>query len=210
MRVALIIDCSQTNKFEDAFHTLKEVCENYGHTLVNYGMFGQQDKKLSYTHCALLAAILLNAKACDYAVIVCKTGQGATIALNSFPNVVCGCLRDSIEAYYFRKVFPGNAIAVSYDRGYSSDLNLHYCFENIFKDDDRKTEYNKSMYIDSVDREQLEFIKTATTEKMVNILKKIDKDFLLETIDRESFRQYFFRDASDQELSDLLKEELHI
>ena len=42
----------------------------------------------------LLVAILINSKAVDFIVTGCGTGEGAMLALNSFPNVICGHIED--------------------------------------------------------------------------------------------------------------------
>ena len=40
---------------------------------------------------------------------------------------------------------------------------------------------------------------------MITILKNIDQDFLRETIDRDTFKKYFFENAKDQEIIDYCK-----
>ena len=40
---------------------------------------------------------------------------------------------------------------------------------------------------------------------MIDILKKIDRDFLLQTIDRPSFKELFFKSAKNQEIIDFIK-----
>ena len=44
--------------------------------------------------CGILAAILLNSGAADYVITGCGTGEGAMLALNSFPGVICGHVED--------------------------------------------------------------------------------------------------------------------
>ena len=91
MKIALINENSQAAKngiIEDA---LKKVVEPMGHEVVNYGMYAADDAaQLTYVQCGILAAILLNSGAADYVITGCGTGEGAMLALNSFPGVICG------------------------------------------------------------------------------------------------------------------------
>ena len=111
MRIALINENSQAAKNEIIYNTLNKVATKYGHTVGNYGMFNAEDKSLTYVQNGLLAAILLNAGAADFVVTGCGTGEGAMLALNSFPNVLCGHIVDPSDAYMFNQINDGNAVA---------------------------------------------------------------------------------------------------
>ncbi len=70
-----------------------------GHEVVNYGMYAADDAaQLTYVQCGILAAILLNSGAADYVITGCGTGEGAMLALNSFPGVICGHVEDPVDA----------------------------------------------------------------------------------------------------------------
>ena len=87
MRIALINENSQAAKNDLIYSNLKKVAESKGHTVDNYGMYSADDKaQLTYVQNGILAAILLNSGACDFVVTGCGTGEGAMLALNSFPN----------------------------------------------------------------------------------------------------------------------------
>ena len=91
MRIALINENSQAAKNEMIYASLKKVAESKGHTVDNYGMYSADDKaQLTYVQNGILAAILLNSGAADFVVTGCGTGEGAMLALNSFPGVLCG------------------------------------------------------------------------------------------------------------------------
>ena len=93
MKIALINENSQAAKNGIIEAALKKVVEPMGHEVVNYGMYAADDAaQLTYVQCGILAAILLNSGAADYVVTGCGTGEGAMLALNSFPGVICGCL----------------------------------------------------------------------------------------------------------------------
>lgn len=44
---------------------------------------------MTYVQVGLLVAILINSKAVDFIVTGCGTGEGAMLALNSFPIKIC-------------------------------------------------------------------------------------------------------------------------
>ena len=60
-------------------------------------MTDAEDKNLTYVQEGLLASILLNSGAADFVVTGCGTGEGAMLALNSFPGVFCGHVQDSTD-----------------------------------------------------------------------------------------------------------------
>ena len=134
MRIALINENSQAAKNEIIFNTLNKVATKYGHVVDNYGMFGADDKPLTYVQNGLLAAILINSKAADFIVTGCGTGAGAMLALNSFPKMLCGLVVEPSDAYLFGQINDGNAISMPYAKGFGwgAELNLEYCFEKLF------------------------------------------------------------------------------
>ena len=77
----------------------------------------EDETQLTYVMNGLLAAILLNSKAADYVVTGCGTGEGAMLACNVFPGVLCGHIVDSEDAYMFAQINDGNAIALPFAKG---------------------------------------------------------------------------------------------
>ena len=115
MKIALINENSQAAKNELVESVLKKVVEPMGHEVVNYGMYSADDEnQLTYVQNGILAAILLNSGAADYVVTGCGTGEGAMLACNSFPGVLCGHIEDPSDAYMFAQINDGNAIALPF------------------------------------------------------------------------------------------------
>ena len=132
MRIALINENSQANKNKEIAAALKKVVEPMGHEVDNYGMYSADDgAQLTYVQAGILAAVLLNSRAADYVITGCGTGEGAMLACNSFPGVICGHVEDPLDAYTFAQINDGNAIAIPFAKGYGwgGDLNLEYIFE---------------------------------------------------------------------------------
>ena len=90
MKIALINENSQCSKNEMIYNSLVKVAEKYGHEVLNFGTYNSEDEtQLTYVEAGLLTAILLNTKTVDFVVTGCGTGEGAMLAANSFPNVLC-------------------------------------------------------------------------------------------------------------------------
>lgn len=86
MRIALINENSQAAKNATIEAALKKAVAPMGHQVDNYGMYGKEgESQLTFVQNGILAAILLNSGAADYVVTGCGTGEGAMLALNSFP-----------------------------------------------------------------------------------------------------------------------------
>ena len=118
MRIALINENSQAAKNSQIEAALKKVVEPMGHTVDNYGMYSADDNvQLTYVQAGILAAILLNSGAADYVVTGCGTGEGAMLACNSFPGVLCGHVEDPVDAYTFAQVNDGNCVAMPFAKG---------------------------------------------------------------------------------------------
>lgn len=206
MRIALINENSQAAKNELIYNTLNKVATKYGHIVDNYGMLGADDKSLTYVQNGLLAAILLNSGAADFVVTGCGTGAGAMLALNSFPKVLCGLVVEPSDAYLFGQINDGNAISMPYAKGFGwgAELNLENVYENLFKAPFGGGYPKERVVPEQRNKKILDGVKEITHRPMIEILKEIDKDFLLETIDRDTFKKYFFENAKDKEIIDFI------
>ena len=207
MRIALINENSQAAKNEIIYNTLNKVATKYGHVVDNYGMFGADDKPLTYVQNGLLAAILINSKAADFIVTGCGTGAGAMLALNSFPKMLCGLVIEPSDAYLFGQINDGNAISMPYAKGFGwgAELNLENVYENLFKAPFGGGYPKERVVPEQRNKKILDGVKEITHRPMIDILKEIDKDFLLETIDRDSFKKYFFANAKDEKIIAFVK-----
>ena len=135
MKIALINENSQAAKNAAIEAALKKVVEPMGHTVFNYGMYSASDDvSLTYVQCGILAAILLNSGAADYVITGCGTGEGAMLACNSFPGVICGHVEEPVDAYTFAQVNDGNCVAMPFAKGcgWGMELNWEYTFEKLF------------------------------------------------------------------------------
>ena len=78
-----------------------------------------------------MASILLNAKAVDFVVTGCGTGQGALMSLNIHPGVICGYCIDPADAFLFAQINNGNALSLRRASA-GAELNVRFIFEKAF------------------------------------------------------------------------------
>jgi len=203
MKIALINENSQAVKNEIIYNSLKKVCDKKGFEVFNYGMYGTEDENsITYVQIGLLASILLNTKAVDFVVTGCGTGQGASLACNSFPGVYCGLIVDPTDAYLFSQINAGNAIALPFAKGFGwgAEITLDYIFEKLFSH-----EFGGGYPRDRVIPEQrnkkiLESVKIITTKDLMEILPNLDQEFVISTLSNDNFKKLFEENAEESEL----------
>lgn len=210
MKIALINENSQASKNEIIYKALKKVSDKHSFEVYNYGMENAEEPNLTYVQAGLLAAILINSKAADFIVTGCGTGEGAMLALNSFPNMLCGHIVDSTDAYLFSQINAGNAVAIPYAKGFGwgSELTLENIFEKLFEEEAGNGYPKERAIPEQKNKKILDEVKKITHKDMLTILKEIDREFLLETINRKQFKKYFFDNAEDREIKKFIKDVL--
>ena len=177
MRIALINENSQAVKNELIYNTLDKVAKKFGHIVDNYGMLNSEDKPLTYVQNGLLAAILINSGAADFVVTGCGTGEGAMLALNSFPHVLCGHIVDPADAFMFGQINDGNAIALPFAKGFGwgAEVNLEYIFERLFQTPFGGGYPKERVVPEQRNKKILDSVKEITHTPMTEIIKKIGR-----------------------------------
>ena len=208
MKIALINENSQAAKNELICKTLKSVVEPMGHEVLNFGMYtAEDDTQLTYVMNGLLAAILLNSKTVDFVVTGCGTGQGAMLALNSFPGVLCGHITDPTDAYLFAQVNNGNAVAMPFAQnfGWGAELNLQYTFEKLFSGEFGLGYPRERAVPEQRNKKILDQVKEITHQDIMTVLKNIDQDFLKTAVSGEKFTDLFFPNCQVPEIAAYIK-----
>ena len=208
MVIALINENSQAAKNELIESTLKSVVEPMGHTVVNYGMYTAQDEaQLTYVQVGILGAILLNSEAADYVITGCGTGEGAMLAMNSFPGVICGHVEDPVDAYTFAHVNDGNAIALPFAKGFGwgGELNLTYIFEKLFGFGHGQGYPKERVVPEQRNKIILDGVRAQTLRPLTECLDRLDKDLVHGAIAGEHFSELFFANAKDEEIKSYVK-----
>ena len=188
MRIALMNENSQAAKNGMIEASLKKVVEPMGHEVVNFGMYTAEDAcQLTYVKIGLLACILLETKAVDYVVTGCGTGEGAMLACNSFPGVLCGHLCDPSDGYMFAHINDGNCVALPFakDFGWGAELKLEMIFQQLFGFGHGQGYPKERVIPEQRNKKILDEVKKVTHRKLIEILHDIDQDFLLDEHARE-------------------------
>ena len=209
MRIALVNENSQASKNQLIFSVLKAVAAEYGHEVFNYGRYSAEDPhERTYVQAGLLAAILLNAKAADFVVTGCGTGEGAMLACNAFPGVCCGYIVEPTDAILFRRVNDGNAISMGYAKGFGwgAELNLRNVFHALLSTEGGSGYPEEWAEAERRNKRILQEVKRITQKDMLSVLKEIDREFLLGAIAEESFSELFFENCGDNEVARFIKE----
>ncbi len=209
MKIALINENSQAAKNEVILNALKKVVEPMGHTVVNYGMYAADDEaQLTYVQNGILAAVLLNSGAADYVITGCGTGEGAMLALNSFPGVICGHVEDALDAYTFAQINDGNAIAIPFAKGFGwgGDLNLEYIFEKLFCEPAGGGYPKERAVPEKRNKKILDGVREVAFKDLTEILPALDRDLVKGAFAGAHFDEYFFADCKDEKLAALVKE----
>ena len=208
MKIALINENSQAAKNEIIYNSLKNTVEPMGHEVLNFGMYSADDEtQLTYVMNGLLAAILLNSKAVDFVVTGCGTGEGAMLALNSFPGVLCGHVTSPLDAYLFGQVNDGNAIAMPFAQGFGwgAELNLDYTFEKLFSTEMGGGYPKERVVPEQRNKKILDEVKKITHHDIMYVLENIDQDFLKTTVSGEKFKELFYANCQVPEIADYIK-----
>ena len=208
MRIALITANSQAAKNSITEKALRKVVEPMGFEVRNYGMYAADDEaQLTYVQNGILAATLLNAGACDYVITGCGTGEGAMLALNSFPGVICGHVATPLDAYTFAQINDGNAISLPFALGFGwgGDLNLEYIFEKLFCEPSGGGYPKERAVPEQRNKKILDGVKLVTYKTMEEILPALDQELVKGAFAGKNFKEYFFADATDENLKALVK-----
>lgn len=208
MKIALINENSQAAKNSVIEKALKKVVEPMGHEVVNYGMYTAEDAaQLTYVQVGILSAILLNSGAADYVITGCGTGEGAMLACNSFPGVICGHVEDPLDAYTFAQINDGNAIAIPFAKGFGwgGDLNLEYIFEKLFCEESGQGYPRERAVPEKRNKKILDEVKLSTYRKLIDILPDLDQELLKGAVAGEKFAELFFADCKDEEIAAFIK-----
>jgi len=208
MRIALINENSQAAKNALILEALRGVVEPMGHTVDDYGMYTAEDKEqLTYVQAGILGAILLNSGAADYVVTGCGTGEGAMLAMNSFPGVICGHVEDPVDAYTFAHVNDGNAVALPFAKGFGwgGELNLTYIFEKLFGFGHGQGYPKERVVPEQRNKKILDAVRAKTLRPLVDCLKDIDPELVRGAVAGEHFAELFFASCRDEEIAAYVK-----
>ena len=209
MKIALINENSQAAKNAIIEKALKTVVEPMGHEVYNYGMYTAEDAcQLTYVQIGIMSAILLNSGAADYVITGCGTGEGAMLACNSFPGVICGHVEDALDAYTFSQINAGNAVALPFAKGFGwgGEKNLEYIFEKLYCEEPGLGYPRERAAVMAKNREVLNSVKAVAYRDFADILKEVDQDLVKGAFAGENFKDLFFANCKCDKLRAVVEE----
>lgn len=209
MRIALINENSQAAKNSMIEAALKKVVEPKGFLVDNYGMYAADDEaQLTYVQVGILAAVLLNSGAADYVITGCGTGEGAMLACNSFPGVICGHVANALDAYTFAQINDGNAISIPFALGFGwgGELTLEYIFEKLFCEESGQGYPRERAVPEQRNKRILDEVKRVTYRDLCDILKELDQELVKGALGGAHFAELFFANCKDEKIAACVKE----
>ena len=208
MKIALINENSQAAKNAMIEASLKKIVEPMGHQVFNYGMYAADDEaQLTYVQIGILASVLLSAGAADYVITGCGTGEGAMLACNSFPGVICGHVEDALDAYTFAQINDGNAIALPFAKGFGwgGDLNLEYIFEKLFGEESGQGYPRERAVPEKRNKKILDEVKKHTYRELAEILPALDRELTVGALSTAGFEKYFWDNCKNEKIANTVK-----
>ncbi|KAB8313434.1 hypothetical protein EH228_01870 [Erwinia endophytica] len=203
MNIALMMENSQAGKNALVLQQLQAVAADNRDTVFNVGMSDEQDHHLTYIHLGIMASILLNAKAVDFVVTGCGTGQGALMSLNIHPGVVCGYCIDPADAFLFAQINNGNALSLPFAKGFGwgAELNVRYIFEKAFtgrKGEGYPPERKEPQVRNAGLLNQVK--RAVIKDNYLDTLRAIDPELVKTAVGGKRFQQCLFEHGKDAEI----------
>ena len=194
MRIGVIQASSQKSKNEALYRCTCRAVENNGRqdTVVNFGIFPDQDASFSYIETALNISLLLSSGAVDFIVTGCSSGQGMMLACNSLPGVLCGFVQTPQDAYLFGRINGGNAasLPLGLNYGWLGEINLQCTLDKLFdgafgcgyppEEAERKRH----------DTEALKKVNAITKKTLTETLAQYDQNLVQKALRWESVQEY--------------------
>ena len=205
MRIALINENSQADKNQIIEAALKKTAVPFGHIVFNYGMYSPEDEaQLNYIQVGVLASILLAAKAADFIVTGCGTGEGAMLACNSFPGLLCGHVANPCDAYLFAQVNDGNCVSLPFAQGFGwgAELNLQYTFEKLFGTSGGQGYPQERAGIEQQNKKILDGVRANNFKDLATCLQGLDQGLVKGAVAGKRFRELFFESCTDGPITD--------
>ena len=207
MRIALVMEWSQSEKNELVYQTLREVASKHGHIVDNYGQYNIKDHRMTYNQEGILIATLLNSGAADFAVTGCGTGQGAMTAANAMPGVVCGLVSDPSDSYLFTQINNGNAISIPFAKGcgWGGELNLRYIFEKLFEHPFGGGYPPEAAQSEETNARILKELKGASHRDIKDILEHADRELVKASFGGPHTLELFYQNCQNKDIADTVK-----
>lgn len=207
MKIALVLEHTSIKQSDLIFNILNKVASRYNAECYTYGTTNTYNQDIDYIDAGILTSLLLNSGAADFVITGCMTGEGAMISSNSMSGVICGYIDNPVSMELFLRINAGNAISIPFGSlkpGY--EINLEHIFELIFKGINGVGYPKKRVEHQINQRNKLLNIKSISHGPYIATLEHLDKDNLYKLIHNEYFEENFFRNTTNREISEYIKD----
>lgn len=206
MKIGIIQASSQKDKNSIMETCVREVIPKE-HEVINFGIFGEDARTMSYIQIAICTGLLLESDAVDFMITGCSSGQGMMLACNSLPGVLCGYVQNPTDAYLFGRINNGNAISypLGFNWGWAGEINFRETIRALFgepfgngypaQDAERKRR----------DSAQLKEMNQLCKKSFVDIWESLDKENLLAALHYDVVRQYIMKNGKNTKLLEQMK-----
>jgi ribose 5-phosphate isomerase RpiB len=163
---------------------------------------------LTYIHTGVAAALLLNAQVVDFAVGGCGTGQGFLNSVMQYPNVFCGHILNSLDAWLFTQINSGNCISLALNQGYgwAGAVNLRFIFDRIFSVERGAGYPSHRKESQQESRLLLEKISVFTHVSFAEILERLPDHVVQPVLSFPHLQELLLASAGDPKLKNILSE----
>ena len=137
-----------------------------------------------------------------------SAGEGAMLACNAFPKVLCGHVESPLDAYLFSQVNDGNCVALPFAEnfGWGGELNLEYIFEKLFCTPGGGGYPKERVVPEQRNKKILDVVKEITHNDLCDILPKLDRELVKGALSGEKFSEYFFANCKCDKIAAVVKE----
>ena len=211
MRIGVIQASSQKSKNEALYRCTLQAAEHNDRqdTVINLGVFPNEDISFSYIETALSISLLICCGAVDFIVTGCSSGQGMMLACNSLPGVMCGFVQTPQDAFLFGRINGGNAVSLplGLNYGWLGEINLQCTLDKLFdgpfgcgyppEEAERKRH----------DTEILKCINAITKRSLPEVLSLYDPALIRRALRRKAVRNCILEHGDLSEIAALITEQ---
>lgn len=208
MKIGVIQASSQKNKNALLYQCTVDAVKEYGHEVINFGVFEEETDTYSYIEVAVQISLLLASEAVDFIVTGCSSGQGMMLACNSLPDVICGYVENPQDAFLFGRINDGNTVSIplGLNFGWAGEINLRCTLEKLFDGPfgvgypQEEAERKKQ---DTLRMKELNYL---TKRNVMEIVEKIDNDLLQKVLQRKNVIDYILKNGQNNELISFIQD----
>lgn len=205
MKIGIIQASSQKDKNSTLEACVRESVPK-GFEIINFGVYQNSCRPLSYVQAAVCISLLLESKSVDFIITGCSSGQGMMLACNSLPGVLCGYVENPADAFLFGRINNGNAVSypLGLNWGWAGEISFKSTISALFNgplgsgyppgDAQRKRR----------DAGQLKAMNALCKKSLIDVLPLLDRENLRAALSYDTVFWYVMEHGKDKALAGLM------